>query len=606
MSDTNYELNLTEIENQNMNTSLELFEILKQNAEEFCSYIKKYKECTAAYYDKLSKLTYNIKKDNISVNKNLNLSEIFSTLNNVPELVKQQTEGIKTFVDSLDLTIKPLENVLKNEINSLEEPKRIFEENKKKYLKNMVKHKKLMDSLSVTEKKIIKYYVSKKTKRDYTEEKNNMINNLLETKALEKDYLDGTNGGKNYHLLFQEDSIKNIEEIKSHIRMILENLNTRILFFLLIFNNCYSPCVNFVQTETQKNKTNPINTKNLINDNMIIHTYTLDELPKDKYIIKILNNPETKRLTYSIDVTNNQDNSKFSLNYFPNFTNILNFFIKESDDISDDIIFSNLNKIDLFGLAKKLYHNFKMVNKENYDIKSEEEKIATKNYTDKLILMKKFKSSNKKAEKITNEEKKKLFELVVKKENREIFLSRLNKIRSYGKFEYPKIIFDNILKIFLIILDQIEIDKDPFEFQFCIILSQTFFYLDNGKKEYIYKFIKSHKIFQSEEMWKKLIEFVIKEKSEQFNKIDYKIETSDENDENYKKRKNKIAEIVFAQILAITNNMCDFDFDLNKTEQIMNEYIKKYNLNESFEQIIMDIINNKKKEIKNSEQDKKE
>ena len=55
MSDTNYELNLTEIENQNMNTSLELFEILKQNAEEFCTYIKKYKECTAAYYDKLFK-----------------------------------------------------------------------------------------------------------------------------------------------------------------------------------------------------------------------------------------------------------------------------------------------------------------------------------------------------------------------------------------------------------------------------------------------------------------------------------------------------------------------------------------------------------------------
>ena len=107
-------------------------------------------------------------------------------------------------------------------------------------------------------------------------------------------------------------------------------------------------------------------------------------------------------------------------------------------------------------------------------------------------------------------------------------------------------------------------------------------------------------------MWKKLIEFVIKEKSEQFNKIDYKIEITDENDENYKKRKNKIAEIVFAQILAITNNMCDFDFDLNKTEQIMNEYIKKYNLNESFEQIIMDIINNKKKEIKNSEKNKKE
>ena len=126
MNTINKEVSLLEEENQNMNTSLKLFEITKQNAEEYCTYIRKYKLCTETYFEKLSKLTYNIKKDNTIANNNLNISSIFSILNKIPQLVKVQIDGIKKFVESLDLTIKPLESVLKNEINSLEEPKRQF------------------------------------------------------------------------------------------------------------------------------------------------------------------------------------------------------------------------------------------------------------------------------------------------------------------------------------------------------------------------------------------------------------------------------------------------------------------------------------------------
>lgn len=115
---------------------------------------------------------------------------------------------------------------------------------------------------------------------------------------------------------------------------------------------------------------------------MIIHTFTLDELPSDKYKIKILNNPASERLPYSVDITNYEDPSKNGLSNFPilmTFTNnIMNFFNKDNDDISDDIIFSNLNKIDLLGLARKFYHNFKMVSKTKYDIQSEEEKNKSK------------------------------------------------------------------------------------------------------------------------------------------------------------------------------------------------------------------------------------
>ena len=533
------ECNLSEIESQNMNTSLELFEILKQNAEEYCSYIKKYKECTASYYDKLSKLTFNIKKDN-TINKNLNISKIFTILNKVPELVKLQQDGIKKIVESLDLTLKPLENVLKNEINSLEEPKKLFEENKKKYSKSMVKNKKLMDSLSLTEKKIIKYYVSKKKQKDFSEEKTAMINSLKETKLLEYDFVETNNGLNNYHWVFQEEALKNIEVIKSHIRIILENLNSSVLFFFFFFNNCYSPCVNFVQEEKKKNETKPIDTKQLINDNMIIHTFTLDELPSDKYKIKILNNPASERLPYSVDITNYEDPSKNGLLNFPilmTFTNnIMNFFNKDNDDISDDIIFSNLNKIDLLGLARKFYHNFKMVSKTKYDIQSEEEKIKVKNYTGKLILMKKYKNSKRANEKLTSEEKKHLLELVKKKENREIFLSRLNKIRTFGNFEYPKKVFDEILSVFQIILDEIEVDQDPFSFQFCIILSQTFYFLENGQKQYFCKYLNSHKVFHIPEMWRKLTDYMIKEKTDKYTDIEYNIQNNKYSDDEQKKR----------------------------------------------------------------------
>ncbi len=606
MNNINSELNLVETETQNINTSLELFEILKQSIDEYCSYVKKYKECTEAYFDKLSKLTYNIKKDTPNLNKNLNISSILSMLNKVPDLVKQQQEGIKKFVESLDLSLKPLEMVLKSEINSLDESKKVFEESKKKYQKNIMKYKKLLDNLSITEKKIIKYYIAKKKQKDYSEEKNSMVSSMSETKLLEKDFLEGIIGGKNYHWVFQEESLKNIENIKSHIRIILENLNSSILFFLCIFNNCYSPCVNFVDNETKKSNEQAIDIKNLINDNMNIKTYKIEQLHIDKYQSKILNKTKIQNVTYSIDITNTQNFSKFSINNLANFTNnIKSFFIKDNDDINDDIIIAQLNKIDLLGLAKKLYHNFKMIDKSDYDIKSEEEKLNVKNYSDKLLLMKKFKNKDKYNEKITSEEKKKLFALVVKKENREIFLSRLDKIRFFGNFEYPKKVFDDIVKIFKIILDKIEVEKDLYVFEICIILSLTFYFIDKDQKIYIYNFTKSHNIYKSEKMWRDYISFNIEDKIDKFNELQYRIEKNDKKGEN-EINKEKYDEIIFSQIITITKNMCDFDFDIDKAEIIINEFIKKYNIKKTFIQYIMEIINSKKKDNKNNEEDKKE
>ena len=201
-------------------------------------------------------------------------------------------------------------------------------------------------------------------------------------------------------------------------------------------------------------------------------------------------------------------------------------------------------------------------------------------------------------EKMNDKEKEKLLLLICKKENRKIFLRRLNKIRTYGIFEYQKTDFEDIVKIFLTILDNIQIEKDIFSFQLCIILSQTFYYTENENKKYLYKCIKSHSIFSSEEIWKNCVNYFIETEVDKYNQI--------KNDITVKKSNNTINELIFAQLVANTNNMIEFDFDVNIIENIIMENINKYKLSEKSKKIILNIINNKRNKCKDEKNNKSE
>ena len=568
----NTEFQLLEIENQNLLTSLEMFEIVKETAEEYCQYIKKYKECTSLYYEKISKLSYNKKEVK---NKNIKISPIFSIIDKVPNLITLQVEGLKQFINSFDIVLKQLEDILKNELDSLEEPKKSFEESKKKYKLNKIKNKKLMDNLSSLEKKIINYQLSKKEKENAKDMKDILNNNINETKNIEKEFLNINKSDENFHKVFQDESLQSIDKIKLHIGSILQNLNTNIIFFLLHFNQCYSPSVKFIETEEKKEQ---INTNNLVNENLILKVYNLEEIPTDKYNIKILNNSELDMLSDSIDDIDIKEPNLKKFSFFGN---------KKKPKEEFDIL-SKVSRKDMIEIVKKFYDNFQMVNKDKFDISVEEEKIEVKILSDKLLLMNKYKNKNNaNEEKITDEEKEKLFSMITKKENRLTFLRRLNKIRTFGNFEYPKNIIDDIIKIFFIMLDNILIEKDIFSFQFSIILSQTFFFIENEEKKYIFKYTKSHKIYQSEEIWRNSYDYFINKEIEKFkNNILIK--------PDIKQYKNRINEMLFAQIIAVTNNMIEFDLDIEITEKINNDILNKYEIKDEQKKIIMSIIKNKK------------
>ena len=578
-SDNNDQTKLLDIEAQNLKTSLEMFDLVKEISEEYSQYIKKYKEYTSQYLEKISKLSLKEIK-----NKNINITPIFSILNQVPQVIELQVEGLKKFIDSFDIVLKQLEEILNKEMNSLEDPKKSFEENKKKYKNNQVNNEKLKSSLFSLEKKLIKYQLSKNEKE--IENLNLCIN---ETKNIEKKYLNINKDEENYHQVFQEEVLYSIDKIKLHIKTILENLNNNVIFFLGFFYECYSPTVKYIQEEIEKNQKDPLNTQKFVNDNLSIKIFELNEFPSDKYNIKMLDKLDLDILLYNDDIEDIEiKDDALKKNFI--------FKTKKNNNKNDDDNISKLNIIDVLEIIKKLYFNFKMINRDKYDINIEEEKIEVKNLVDKFLLMKMLK--NKKniiEENISDNEKQKLFLLIEKKENLIIFLRRLNKIRTYGNFEYQKNIFDDIVKIFFKILDIIQIEKDIFSFQLSIILSQTFYFVEGKEKIYIYKYTKSHNIYQSEEMWRNSIEYFINKEKEKYNEII--------SNKRNKGTKNAFNEMIFSQLMTILNNMLEFGFNIYKTEEIIIENMNKYNINENLKNIIITIIENKKNKNMNKEKE---
>jgi hypothetical protein len=92
------------------------------------------------------------------------------------------------------------------------------------------------------------------------------------------------------------------------------------------------------------------------------------------------------------------------------------------------------------------------------------------------------------------------------KKSRGYFLSYLNKYRSSGVFELSKdavLIIGDIMKF---ILDEVLVDKDYTSARYCIILSQTYHYLNKeGKKISLQQMIQKHNLLSMTDFWENFI-----------------------------------------------------------------------------------------------------
>ena len=219
----------------------------------------------------------------------------------------------------------------------------------------------------------------------------------------------------------------------------------------------------------------------------------------------------------------------------------------------------------------------------NYDFNYEEKK------QDMRILCEKIVENN--GKNLDENDKNKIDNYINEEWGQNYFLFFLNKIRAIRDYSLDEKLITFIAYILNKILN-FEKKSEKLDYSLisaCIIISQTYYYIDknNSKKIYLSEFLVDNKWFIEPNFWRNIIERMI---SNDINELK-KTKDNNINDEQC------IINRVFGQILSFVKNMKDFKIDNKIIIQIVDEFVTKYNINEEFKKNIYDyILNEKEKE----------
>ena len=292
-----------------------------------------------------------------------------------------------------------------------------------------------------------------------------------------------------------------------------------------------------------------------------------------------------------------------------NIVNDLNEFIqnnKSSNKPDDPIEFipyvpeANLKTTSISGDPKEneiLHINFEVIStlRNSFrnickELNMEEE---TKKHRLRLLSSKIFKIGPNVT--FNKEEKDELISLLKIPEYRNYFIITLSKQRTKGRFQRGERLLEDLADILKLILDMSENEKNYEDAKNCIILSQTFYseiVLGKNKKEkykrYLIDYIVDNSWLTSISFWEGIIDYMIQKeikKNEEFDKETFSKETVDE-------RRLRISNIAFSQLLSYTNNMIDFYIKKDLIIDLVDLFVKKYDIEKSMADMVYDNIKN--------------
>jgi hypothetical protein len=254
--------------------------------------------------------------------------------------------------------------------------------------------------------------------------------------------------------------------------------------------------------------------------------------------------------------------------------------------------------------VKEMFENFELINHNGLNIKIEEEKNEAKSYVNKLILNMSH-ETNKIANDsniiieedvtpFTNEEKNNLKSLLNKHHNRVIFLHKLNDYRTSSLFELSKNEYQILGELFSSLIDISKKEKDYHSVEMAIILSKTYYIMENDKKLYIQNLIQNNENFKEKSFWEELLIYSISKEVIRSKKRD------GNNSEKEDILNEKNANIIFSQLLSLIDNMFDFGVDSEMIKQIIEPKLIYYKVDDKLKSTINDVIASKMK-VKNND-----
>ena len=572
---------------------------LKQISEEYLKYITNYKIATGEYLKKISlnqqKYSPKLLENNTQL-KNINSNHIISLTSIVPKVVEQQMINIEYFVEGFDEKLEKFEKFIKEKIIEYTDYQNSFKEIKNELTKKYKEIEKIkgnfMTNINIAEENIHKFYIKQNDNKKKTNSKLNIsqidtnnhelyvsfedqVNNSIQkTKKLEEEYKTNIILVKNYEKNYIE-AIENTREkgrnILSEIANRLKDLISDVLVFL---RNSFKIPLSEIDT--------------YINEIVSLDEYSkFDKLIKSSYknynILKPIN---TEKYTLTFFKAN-QNNNINNINITNNNNSIIEEGLQEMDFVQEEEIFMTI---------KKMIENFELLDKKNFDLVVEEEKLRCKYLTLKILS---FAPTNKlyanQISKITLDEVEEIDDMLQKKMNRVIFIQKLSQFRTRGIFEFPEREYNILSRLFNKIVKIIESEQDYESAINIIILSQTYYLIKNNQKEYLQKTIMNNELFKTKKFWETFVNYSINKEIELSQKTDEKngVVINDK-----KEKEEKYSNIVSAQLVPITVNMIDFGLDINIVEEIILPIIKQYKISTEFAEVVMTTINMKKEELK--------
>ena len=583
-----------------LDLSKDYYFLIKDTFNEYAKYIKQYKIISLNFVKKLSQFQEKFGQPLLDLEKmknkykNIKIKDIYELISLFPKIVQKLINSFNYSATRIDNIIQNLDKILLEKINieKKEEDELEFDTAKNNLIKvyrNIDKNKNIFtNKMNNIEDMIYKYSSfiykenqnlpedkNKKDKDKKEKDKNdNLITreqlnaNITETKKAETQYLSSFDSISDLEKSYNTISQKYKQNLSKTSLNLTHELKQVILDTTLILKASLSDPLNEIALMLEKlndiEKNN--NLTKVVNDSFKTNQSISNQKPK-LYKLKRLKEPK---------IIEGKRNPKSHIIILEDGFDQLEYFDT----------YSTLYTIHT------LYENFNLVEKDkNFNYKKEFNKLQTKEFSDKLLsYIKKDKS------KITDtgninlkkEEIAKFKELLNDHSNRVVFLQALNTFRSKGLYGIPKDIFDLFNELFILMCKTIGKDKDYHTAKNLIILSQTYYYLNEGNKHYLLEGIQKNEIFQNFKFWEGYTQFTIEKeiiKSIQNDKKNGTLikKTQKESDDLY-------ATVVFAQVVSVADNMISFNFDTKKIKEIIKPIIKHYNISEESIKIIDDII----------------
>ena len=581
-------MNSISSDNETINIPDNYFEFSKQIYEYLSKYLKSYKTETSEYLKKLIKIQEKyISKlkgiEELKKIKNIDSDNITFLSTKIYNAIKVQVSELQLFLKGTDDIIKSFEKTIKDKSLisvSLNEYDDTYNSLQKKY-KEVEKAKNIFfEHASKTEDLIYKFYNQPNinpNNKDFiiinSVTKSQIDNSIKNTKKYENEYSNLIKSAK-----YIEDKL--IESIDNHNNNmikntceLLTNMKDNIINFLLMLENSFKVPLGEIDTYLPEllNLNEYKKIEEIINSSYK-KTEAFKRMDVEKYNIKIIPDNNDKNL-------NDED-----FIYIIEDKEILNT-VKMMEENFDLIVKNSISEINLPEklrcrlLIYKLLSFTKKVKKLIKDLENQEKGIEI-NDNINIEITEDYS--------ITKEEIDELFKLLEKGDNRMIFLRKFNNFRRFGTLEIPPREFHIICDIMNMIIKYVKGDKNLEAQISVVILSETYYKIENQEKIYILNYVKHNQIFHEKDFWFDFINKSILKEVQRNLKNDL-IKNSDKDIENAKRK--KFENLIFAQILPIIKTMTEFGLEETIICDILESLVMYYQLTETSKNMLLAMVN---------------